>query len=410
VATGLEDKVLTAVLKDAQVHVLLQGDAAKLFRTHGDIWDFIKGYYEQNQVVPSVRLVKEKFLDFEPQADVGATKHHLDELRAEYLQDNLRNTLRSAATAVQEGDTVEALDQLLVDAAELKRITSDVKDLNVSDVDDALAYFQQVKDLHESGAHGIRTGLPGFDDYLPAGITPGQLGVILAYPAIGKSWFVVYMAVQAWKSGRSPMIISLEMTEQEVRNRVFAILGDGIWSHRKLSSGQVELDMMKKWMEKTFEGKPPIHIISNEGIGEINPAVVRGKIDQYAPDIVFLDYLNLMTSNAKGDSEVVKMKNLSRELKLLALSSAVPIVAISSATPDDVTNMNTVPTLGQTSWSRQIAYDADWLLALGRATNSDTLEAVFRKNRNGYLGEFLLTVDFDRGSFIYKDFDDDFVV
>ena len=117
-----------------------------------------------------------------------------------------------------------------------------------------------------------------------------------------------------------------------------------------------------------------------------------------------------MTSNAKGDSEVVKMKNLSRELKLLALSSAVPIVAISSATPDDVTNMNTVPTLGQTSWSRQIAYDADWLLALGRATNSDTMELCFRKNRNGYLGEFLLTVDFDRGSFIYKDFDDDFVV
>ncbi len=206
------------------------------------------------------------------------------------------------------------------------------------------------------------------------------------------------------------MIISLEMTEQEVRNRVFAILGEGIWSHRKLSSGDVEQDMMKRWMEKTFEGKPPIRILSNEGIGEINPAVVRGKIDQYAPDIVFLDYLNLMTSNAKGDSEVVKMKNLSRELKLLALSSAVPIVAISSATPDDVTNMNTVPTLGQTSWSRQIAYDADWLLALGRATNSDTMELCFRKNRNGYLGEFLLTVDFDRGSFMYKDFDDDFVV
>ena len=77
-ATGLEDKVLTAVLNDAQVHVLLQADASKLFRTHGDIWDFIKGYYEQNQIVPSVRLVKEKFLDFEPQADVGATKHHLD--------------------------------------------------------------------------------------------------------------------------------------------------------------------------------------------------------------------------------------------------------------------------------------------------------------------------------------------
>jgi hypothetical protein len=67
--------------------------------------------------------------------------------------------------------------------------------------------------------------------------------------------------------------------------------------------------------------------------------------------------------------------------------------------------MNSVPTLGQTSWSRQIAYDADWLLALGRAANSDVLECVFRKNRNGFLGEFMVQVDFDSGRFIYKDFE-----
>ena len=165
---------------------------------------------------------------------------------------------------------------------------------------------------------------------------------------------------------------------------------------------------MKAWMEKTFAGKPPIHIISNEGIGEINPAVVRGKIDQHSPDIVFLDYLNLMTSNTKADSRGCEDEEPEHvKLKLLALSSAVPIVAISSATPDDVTRMDVAPTLGQTSWSRQIAYDADWLLALGRAANSDTLECVFRKNRNGFLGEFMLTVDFDMGSFIYKDFEDD---
>jgi hypothetical protein len=65
--------------------------------------------------------------------------------------------------------------------------------------------------------------------------------------------------------------------------------------------------------------------------------------------------------------------------------------------------MNSVPTLGQTSWSRQIAYDADWLLALGRAQNSDVIECVFRKNRNGFLGEFYVQVDFDKGMFRYKD-------
>jgi replicative DNA helicase len=113
-----------------------------------------------------------------------------------------------------------------------------------------------------------------------------------------------------------------------------------------------------------------------------------------------------MSPNQKSDNETVRMKNLSRELKLMAISEEVPIIAISSATPDDVTKLETVPTLGQTAWSRQIAYDADWVLALGRGTNSDIIECVFRKNRNGFMGEFLVQADFDKGYYRYKDYED----
>jgi len=400
---NIESKVLSAVINDKQFHVLLQGNVDRLLRTNTDVWDFMRSYYEQNQAVPSADIVQGKFMDFDYIPETGATKHHLDELRSQYLEDHVKLMLREAATAVQDGKTPEAMDGLLKETARLRQVTSPVRDLDVSNVDDAVAYFQKLQEEQANGIHGIYTGLAGFDNYLPAGITKGQLGVLLAYPAIGKSWMALYLAVQAWKNGKSPLIVSLEMTETEVRNRIFTIIGQGMWSHRKLSRGDVEIDMLKRWMEKDFAGKPQIHIISNEGVGEVTPSVLRGKIDQYNPDIVFVDYLNLMNSNNKTENEVVKMKNLSRELKLLAISEEIPIVAISSATPDDVTDMNSVPTLGQTSWSRQIAYDADWLLALGRAANSDVLEAVFRKNRNGFLGEFYVQVDFDSGRFIYKD-------
>lgn len=402
---NLEAKVLSAVLNDKQMHVLLQADVNSILRTHNDIWEFIRNYYEQNQTVPPAAIVKKQFEQFEYSMETGATKHHLEELRTQFLEDNIKSMIQDTAITVKKGEPLAALDALISETANLKRIASATRDLDVSNVDDAVAHFEMVKRLQDAGNYGIYTGLAGFDNYLPAGITPGQLGVLLAYPAIGKSWMALYLAVQAWKNGKSPLIVSLEMTEAEVRNRIFAILGQGLWSHRKLSSGQVEIDMFKKWANKTFDGKPEFHIISNDGIGEVSPSVLRGKIDQYHPDIVFVDYLNLMTSNQRTDNEVVKMKNLSRELKLLAISENIPIVAISSATPDDVTDMNSVPTLGQTSWSRQIAYDADWLLALGRAAGSDVLEAVFRKNRNGFLGDFMVQVDFDSGRFIYKDFE-----
>ncbi len=401
-----EAKVISAVLEDKQMHVLLQANIDGLLRTHSDVWNFIKRYVETNGTVPPTSLVVEKFRDFSPIAGVGATKHHLEELQADYLNDSLKDIIRNAATDVQVGQGVKALEQLITKTSELKKNTSTIRDVDATDLESAIAYFENVKKQQELGKIGIRTGLPGFDNYLPSGIMPGQLGIFLAYPGIGKSWLALYFAVQAWKQGKTPMIISLEMSETEVRNRVFAIMGEGLWSHRKISNGDIEIDMMRKWHDNKISGKPPFHIISNDSGGEITPSVIRGKIDQYRPDFVIVDYLQLMSPNQKSDNETVRMKNLSRELKLMSISEEVPIIAISSATPDDVKDMSTVPTLGQTSWSRQIAYDADWVLALGRGANSDIIECAFRKNRNGFMGDFLIQVDFDKGYYRYKDYEE----
>ena len=401
-----EAKLITAVLEDKQVHVLLQANVDNLLRTHNDIWNFVRNYFEHNASVPPVSLVVEKFRDFQPVEGVGATKHHLEELQTEYLNDSLKDILRTAAGDVQSGNGGEALNNLITKTSELKKNTSAIRDIDVTDLESALAYFENVKKQQELGLVGIKTGLPGFDNYLPAGIMPGQLGVFLAYPGIGKSWLALYFAVQAWKQGKSPLVISLEMSETEVRNRVFTIMGEGLWSHRKISNGEIEIETLKAWHAKHLAGKPEFHIISNDQGGEINPSVLRGKIDQYKPDFVIVDYLQLMAPNQKSDNETVRMKNLSRELKLMAIGEEVPIIAISSATPDDVNDLSTVPTLGQTAWSRQIAYDADWVLALGRGTNSDIIECAFRKNRNGYMGDFMVQCDFDKGYYRYKDFED----
>lgn len=404
--SNTESKLISAVLKDKQVHVLLQANVDTILTTHGDVWQFIRKYYEANTTAPPVDLVVEKFRDFTPEDGIGATKYHLEQLQQEYMQNSLKDIVKAAATDIQADKAVDALEMLISRTAELKKNSAAIRDIDATDLDSAIAYYENAKKQAELGVTGIKTGLPGFDDYLPAGIMPGQLGVFLAYPGIGKSWLSLYFAVQAWKQGKTPMIVSLEMSETEVRNRVFTIMGEGVFSHRKLSSGQIEIDDLKRWHASKVQGKPEFHIISNDSGGEVTPSVLRGKIDQYKPDFVIVDYLQLMSPNQKADNETVRMKNLSRELKLMAISEEVPIIAISSATPDDVTKLDTVPTLGQTAWSRQIAYDADWVMALGRGPNSDIIECVFRKNRNGFMGEFFIQVDFDKGWYKYKDYQD----
>jgi hypothetical protein len=275
--TNTEAKVLSAVLQDKQIHVLLQANVDNLLRTHSDIWNFVRMYSEQNSALPQVSLVVEKFRDFQPVDGVGATKHHLEELQAEYLNDSLKDILRTVAGEVQNGQGTKALEDLITKTSELKKNTATIRDVDATDLNSAIAYFEQVQRQAELGLRGIRTGLPGFDNYLPSGIMPGQLGVFLAYPGIGKSWMALYLAVQAWKQGKTPLIVSLEMSETEVRNRAFTIMGEGLWSHRKLSSGEVEIDMLKKWHSSKIQGRPQFHIISNDSGGEVTPSILRGR-------------------------------------------------------------------------------------------------------------------------------------
>lgn len=394
-----EVEVISSLCKNKDIHIMFDNNADELIQDCADIWGFIKDYYDQTRQIPDSDLLVTRFKDFDP-VDSGPTVYHIDKLRQAFLDESMRNSLRRAAQLVNNNESANALKELSKDISKMSRIGSKVRDIDVTDIDNAIHYFEQTRQSALDGNVGIKTGITAFDVCLPMGIAKGQLGIFLAYPAIGKSWLALYFAVQAWKAGYKPMIISLEMTEYEVRNRIFTIIADGFFSHRALSSGRVSDDEFRLWADKNLTGRQPFKIISNDTGSEMTPNLIGSKIDQYRPDIVIVDYLQLMIDNAgTSQNETVKIKNLSRELKLLAVSQQLPILAIASATPDDSTDLESVPQLGQVAWSRQIAYDSDWVLGIGRKTNSDVIEAVLRKNRNGYQGDFYLEVDFDKGIF-----------
>lgn len=394
-----EVEVISSVCKNKDIHVLFDNNADELIQDCADVWGFIKDYYDQTRQVPDAELLATRFRDFDP-VESGPTVYHVDKLRQAFLDESLRGSLRKAAQLINNNESANALKELTRDVTKMSRIGAKVRDLDVTDVDSALNYFEQTRKSAEDGNVGIKTDITSFDVCLPMGIAKGQLGILLAYPAIGKSWLALYFAVQAWKHGYKPMIVSLEMTEYEVRNRIFTIIGDGFFSHRALSAGRVDENEFRLWASKNLDNKQPFKIVSNDTGSEMSPNLIASKIDQYRPDIVIVDYLQLMSDNSgTSQNETVKIKNLSRELKLLAISQQMPIVAIASATPDDSTDLESVPQLGQVAWSRQIAYDADWVLSMGRKANSDVLEAAFRKNRHGFMGDFFMDVDFDKGTF-----------
>lgn len=399
----LESKLISAILSDKEIYYVLQSTPDLLFKTHKDVWEFIRKYSEDNSEIPPISVVEKKFEDFSFSKDVGSTQHNLNELKEDYLKSNLEQILISTASDLQKTKPDQVLHKMVSQTSELERTAMTVRDIDVTDAKAAKQHFEKVQEEKRQGKLGIKTNLKGFDDFLPSGISKGHFGILMAYPSIGKSWLAAYMAVQAWKDNKKPLFISLEMTESEVRNRVYTIMGDGRFSHKKLSGGDLEIKEFLDWSDIYLKDRPIFPIVSTGGTGEVTPSVIRGKIGQYKPDIVFVDYIQLMQPNGKTDNEVVRIKNISRELKILAVSENVPVVAIASATPDDVTDMSNPPTLGQVAWSKQLAYDSDFVLSLGRSPGSTILNCVFRKNRHGHMGEFFIDIDFDSGLFMYKD-------
>ncbi|MBZ5782246.1 DnaB helicase C-terminal domain-containing protein, partial [Klebsiella aerogenes] len=85
--------------------------------------------------------------------------------------------------------------------------------------DSAIKHIEALKlrSAAMGGSPGIKTGFKAIDLAYPTGMAPGHLIVTIGWPGKGKTWFTSYLACKAWEQGFKPMIVSLEMTPENMR-------------------------------------------------------------------------------------------------------------------------------------------------------------------------------------------------
>jgi replicative DNA helicase len=132
-------------------------------------------------------------------------------------------------------------------------------------------------------------------------------------------------------------------------------------------------------------------------MNRVTPQVVQAKIDQYKPDIVFVDYLQLFDSTDGGKTEVERVKSISRDFKRMAMSNDSPVVALTQATQQSPKDTEEPPMIEQVAWSKSIQHDANLAIAVHKYPDSDIMDIIARKNRHGELFAFELSLDIDRG-------------
>ena len=394
-----EAELISAVCKNKDISTLLADNVDDIFTSHKDIWDSLKSYYYKFKAVPEVGILMERHKDFEPVQTKAETGYYLDKLKNEYLSARLKNIIIQAGASLKEDAASRVLNDIQSKLAALSRYTNNVRDIDVIDIDSAERHFQSVKDRSAimGGSPGILTGFEAIDRAYPTGMAPGHLIVAIGWPGKGKTWFTSYLACKAWEQGFKPMIISLEMSPENMRDRIYTMMGSGLFKASDLSKGDINIDDFKSWGKQRFENKNSFIIVSNEGFGDVTPSTVQGKIDQHKPDLVILDYHQLFNDNKRSQSEVERNRNISREFKLLAVSNNIPIIDITAATADDISDQEEPPMMSQVAWSKAIEYDADMAMAIHRYPNTNMIEVVSRKNRHGHEFDFYLDWDINRG-------------
>lgn len=394
-----EAELISAVCKNKDISTLLADNADDLFTSHKDIWEGLKSYYYKFRAVPEVGILQDKFKDFEPVHTKAETGYYLDKLKNEFVSARLKTIMLQAGSSLKEDAPSRVLGVMQSQLATLSRYTNNVRDVDVTDIESAERHYQSVKDRSTvmGGSPGILTGFEAIDKAYPTGMAPGHLIVAIGWPGRGKTWFTSYLACKAWEQGFKPMIVSLEMAPENMRDRIYTMLGSGLFRASDLSKGDINLDDFRSWATKTTEGKNSFVLVSNEGTAEVTPSTIQGKIDQHKPDLVILDYHQLFNDNKRSNSEVERNRNISRDFKLLAVTNNIPIIDITAATADDISDQDEPPMMSQVAWSKAIEYDADMAIAIHKHANTDMIEVVSRKNRHGQDFRFFLDWDINRG-------------
>lgn len=248
-----------------------------------------------------------------------------------------------------------------------------------------------------SKSKGTVTGIPtGFIDldYKTSGLQPSDLILVAARPSMGKTAFVLNIAQHvAFKQNRTVAIFSLEMSKEQLVNRLLAM--ESHVDSQNMRTGNLKDEDWTKLVEGAdIIGRSNLIIDDTPGI---SIAEMRSKCRKYKLEhnlgIIMIDYLQLMSGSGKSDSRQQEISDISRSLKALARELSVPVIALSQLSRAVEQRPDHRPMLSDLRESGAIEQDADVVMFLYRddyyhkdTEKKDIAEVIIAKQRNGPIG------------------------
>ena len=268
---------------------------------------------------------------------------------------------------------------------------------NVADILDTHMQIVETRSQTDGFVTGLSTGFIGLDK-ITTGLHEGNLIILAARPAMGKTALALNIAKYVATKERKPAVIfSLEMGAEELIERMLA--SEGMVPAYHLKTGNLSTDEWKRLVQaqnNLYDASIFVDDTAGIRISEIRSNARKLAQEMGGLGVIIIDYLQLITG-AKGENRQQIVSEISRELKILAKDLKVPVIALSQLSRAVEQRQDKRPMLADLRESGSIEQDADIVVFLYRDAyyqkeHADSQEAnnvtelILEKNRHGSLG------------------------
>ncbi len=317
-----------------------------------------------------------------------------------------KSTLRKLLMSGQEISGLaleeEANTNSILEKAEqsLFKVTQNlIKDKFVSVKEVLKGRFDEFSALHDAEdkdtLRGVATGFNGLD-HLLSGMKAADLFIVAARPSMGKTALALNISQNvALRSGKKVGFLSLEMSKEQLVDRMFAsLLGVDSWRLHKGKLTDEEFARIGGVMDELSKADFFIDDSVGSSVVEIRAKARRLQME-HGLDLLIVDYLQLMScdSHAWAGNRVQEISEISRSLKSLARELKIPIIALSQLSRAVENRPGKIPQLADLRESGAIEQDADVVMMMYRedyyeedSSRPGVTDIFIRKNRNGPTG------------------------
>ena len=301
-------------------------------------------------------------------------------------------------------------------ADQLKDIRTADSDRLISMQDAAKTTISRLNDAVKGVGKGIPTGIPALDAIL-GGFKKGEMIVVGARPSVGKSILALTFCVTAAKAGKRVLLVSLEMNETEITERILANTANVPLN--AMTNGSVTTDQLVSVGEQIgpVSRLPMWYCLEATTVERVRKAAYKLH-ENGGLDMIAVDYLQLMEAGyAKNQNRQEQISEISRGLRKLSMELNIPVIVLTQLNRSSETTRNGVvtrrePTMSEARESGAIEQDANVFILLhnprrdemsgddecrmwdAMRDNGYTLvRIIVDKNRQGKRGRLLVAFD-----------------